>query len=52
MCLTLGKVVGHLFDQALARNLQWGGGGGRERCYGGLVAEPPALENFVFFWQK
>ena len=27
----------------VARNSQWGG------CFGGLGAEPPALENFAFF---
>ena len=31
----------------VARNLQWG-----EGCFGDLEAEFPAIENFVYFWQK
>ena len=42
MAINLAKLG--IITMRVARNSQWKGG-----CFGGVGAEPPALENFAFF---
>ena len=48
MFLTSRKLFAFLLMRRVAKSLQWGGMG----CYTGVGAEPPALQNLVFFWQQ